>query len=68
ESEARLRFDNQIARLTHQAEFEKEGLNKAAAHLENVLRTERANLGNHEAQKAQVDRESKILRTRLRER
>ncbi|KAM6496344.1 condensin complex subunit SMC1 [Amanita muscaria] len=64
ESEARLRFDNQIARLTHQAEFEEEGLKAATerlSHLENVLRTEQANLGKHEAQKAQIDQEIKDL-------
>ncbi|KAF8630781.1 hypothetical protein AX15_002729 [Amanita polypyramis BW_CC] len=64
ESEARLRFDNQIARLTHQAEFEEEGLEAARerlAHLDNVLQTERANLEKLKAQKIQVQREIESL-------
>ncbi|KAK2462607.1 hypothetical protein APHAL10511_005340 [Amanita phalloides] len=68
ESEARLRFDNQIARLTHQAEFEEEGLKSARerlGHIENVLQTERANLDKHEAQKVQVQREIESLEEQL---
>ncbi|KAJ7098698.1 condensin complex subunit SMC1 [Mycena belliarum] len=54
ESEARLRFDNQIARLTHQSDFETEALNGALerlAHLDKTFSTEEANLVKLEEQK-----------------
>ncbi|KAJ7497178.1 condensin complex subunit SMC1 [Mycena latifolia] len=54
ESEARLRFDNQIARLTHQSDFETEALNGALerlTHLDKTLSTEQANLVKLEEEK-----------------
>ncbi|KAJ6561466.1 condensin complex subunit SMC1 [Mycena vulgaris] len=54
ESEARLRFDNQIARLTHQSDFETEALNGALeriTHLDKTVSTEQANLDKLEEQK-----------------
>ncbi|KAJ7637228.1 hypothetical protein B0H17DRAFT_1107250, partial [Mycena rosella] len=54
ESEARLRFDNQIARLTHQSDFETEALNGAlerTTHLNKTVTTEQSNLVKLEEQK-----------------
>jgi structural maintenance of chromosome 1 len=68
ESEARLRFDNQIARLTHQAEFEEEGLKASRerlSHLDNILQADQVNLEKHEAQKAQIQREINDLEEQL---
>ncbi|KAF8638669.1 hypothetical protein AX17_002030 [Amanita inopinata Kibby_2008] len=64
ESEARLRFDNQIARLTHQFEFEEEGLKAARerlAHLDALLLTEKANLQKYELQRREVQGEIRAL-------
>ncbi|KAJ7638242.1 condensin complex subunit SMC1 [Roridomyces roridus] len=60
ESEARLRFDNQIARLTHQSDFETEALNGSLERmksLEKTVETEEANLVKLEEEKevAQAD-------------
>ncbi|KAG7448818.1 condensin complex subunit SMC1 [Guyanagaster necrorhizus] len=54
ESEARLRYDSQIARLTHQCDFESEALESArerSQHLEGVISTEKDVLERLEAQK-----------------
>ncbi|KAF8650227.1 hypothetical protein AX16_005342 [Volvariella volvacea WC 439] len=57
ESEARLRFDNQIARLTHQSEFESEGLTSAQqrlAQLETIIANEEANISTLENDKERI--------------
>ncbi|KAJ8515491.1 hypothetical protein ONZ45_g7107 [Pleurotus djamor] len=54
ESEARLRFDNQIARLTHQSEFESEQLNSAnerLTQLDNIMSDEEGVVTKLEDQK-----------------
>ncbi|KAL9710106.1 Structural maintenance of chromosomes protein 1 [Leucoagaricus gongylophorus] len=54
ESQARLRFDTQIARLTHQLAFESETLTSTRERLrrlENTIQTENANVENLNAQK-----------------
>ncbi|KAJ6610416.1 condensin complex subunit SMC1 [Mycena sp. CBHHK59/15] len=54
ESEARLRFDNQIARLTHQSDFEGEALKAAVeriTNLDKIVETEVASLVRLEEQK-----------------
>ncbi|KAJ7246598.1 condensin complex subunit SMC1 [Mycena haematopus] len=60
ESEARLRFDNQIARLTHQAEFENETLKGTLDRISNLDKTinaEQANLVKLEEQKEAAQEE-----------
>ncbi|KAF6764433.1 cohesin complex subunit psm1 [Ephemerocybe angulata] len=55
ESQARLRFDTQIARLTTQHSFEEEGLRSIAdraSKLTVIIDTEKANLEKYEQQKA----------------
>ncbi|TFK73385.1 condensin complex subunit SMC1 [Pluteus cervinus] len=57
ESEARLRFDNQIARLTHQLEFESEGLNSAQGrltNLDNIVTHEQNTIGQLEQQQTAI--------------
>ncbi|KAL4266841.1 SMC family protein [Pleurotus pulmonarius] len=54
ESEARLRFDTQIARLTHQSEFETEHLNGAIdrlSRLDDIMSTEQVTISKLEDQK-----------------
>ncbi|KAJ6560360.1 condensin complex subunit SMC1 [Mycena capillaripes] len=54
ESEARLRFDNQIARLTHQSDFETEalkGTQERMINLDKTITAEKANLEKLEKQK-----------------
>ncbi|KAF4618816.1 hypothetical protein D9613_009734 [Agrocybe pediades] len=58
ESQARLRFDTQIARLSNQAAFEKEGLDGIRNRLERLdtlINTERANLAKLEEQKVAAE-------------
>ncbi|TFK38253.1 condensin complex subunit SMC1 [Crucibulum laeve] len=58
ESQARLRFDTQIARLTHQSEFEAEGLKTARdrlAQLEAIIQTERSNIAKLEKNKIAME-------------
>ncbi|EDR03647.1 condensin complex subunit SMC1 [Laccaria bicolor S238N-H82] len=53
ESQARLRFDTQIARLSNQSDFEEEGLKSAKERLERLegmIKTERVNLSKLEEQ------------------
>ncbi|EEB88445.1 hypothetical protein MPER_13717, partial [Moniliophthora perniciosa FA553] len=60
ESEARLRFEQQIARLTHQFEYESEGLEKTRERLDtqtSILNTERANLEKLQKQKEIIEAE-----------
>ncbi|KAJ7598927.1 condensin complex subunit SMC1 [Mycena floridula] len=60
ESEARLRFDTQIARLTHQLEFESDTLKTSKerlSHLETVVETEQNNLVELKAQRDAVQKE-----------
>ncbi|ESK86076.1 cohesin complex subunit psm1 [Moniliophthora roreri MCA 2997] len=60
ESEARLRFEQQIARLTHQFEYESEGLEKTRERLKtqtSILDTEKANLDKLQKQKETVEAE-----------
>ncbi|PPQ75489.1 hypothetical protein CVT24_013353 [Panaeolus cyanescens] len=57
ESQARLRFDTQIARLSNQADFESEGLEalqERLAKLAHVISTEEANLVKLEEQKETI--------------
>ncbi|RDB26948.1 Structural maintenance of chromosomes protein 1 [Hypsizygus marmoreus] len=60
ESKARLQYETQISRLTHQSEFEAEGLKTARdrlANLETVIKTEQANLARMESQKVVAQEE-----------
>ncbi|KAL0571911.1 Structural maintenance of chromosomes protein 1 [Marasmius crinis-equi] len=60
ESEARLRFDNQIARLTHQSEFESETLANTTARLatlSTIVQTETGNLERLQSQKEAIQKE-----------
>ncbi|KAF9479327.1 condensin complex subunit SMC1 [Pholiota conissans] len=60
ESQARLRYDAQIARLTHAIEFEKEGLNVARerlTRLETLVATEETNLTKLQEQKSTAERD-----------
>ncbi|KAJ3819710.1 hypothetical protein F5880DRAFT_1074210 [Lentinula raphanica] len=60
ESEARLRYDNQIARLTHQFEYENEALRSSRermSHLEALVKTEEVTLANLQERKATVEQE-----------
>ncbi|KAF8214101.1 condensin complex subunit SMC1 [Mycena galopus ATCC 62051] len=60
ESEARLRFDNQIARLTHQSDFENETLKGTLDRITNLDKTidaEQANLVKLEEQKEAAQEE-----------
>ncbi|KAL0960255.1 hypothetical protein HGRIS_011886 [Hohenbuehelia grisea] len=60
ESEARLRFDNQIARLTHQSEFEAESLASVVerlTQLENIVQTEESAITRLAAQKETIQTE-----------
>ncbi|EKM82180.1 hypothetical protein AGABI1DRAFT_36117 [Agaricus bisporus var. burnettii JB137-S8] len=60
ESQARLRFDTQIARLTHQLAFESEGLTTARERiqrLDQTIQSERANLANLGTQKERLEQE-----------
>ncbi|TEB34053.1 condensin complex subunit SMC1 [Coprinellus micaceus] len=55
ESQARLRYDTQIARLTHQCDFEEEGLRTIADRsikLNAIIDSETANLKKYEEQKS----------------
>nr|GAT51561.1 condensin complex subunit SMC1 [Mycena chlorophos] len=57
ESEARLRFDNQIMRLTHQLEYETDSLKQLDERMENVEKsasTDESNIGKLEEQKETV--------------
>ncbi|CAK5262899.1 unnamed protein product [Mycena citricolor] len=57
ESEVRLRFENQMARLTHQIEYETDVLKQLMERLANVDKTvdkEKTNLDQHEAEKAEA--------------
>ncbi|KAF8882368.1 condensin complex subunit SMC1 [Gymnopilus junonius] len=60
ESQARLRFDTQIARLTNQAAFENEGLTAATERLERLevlINNEKANLTKLEEQRVAAERD-----------
>ncbi|KAK7467271.1 Structural maintenance of chromosomes protein 1 [Stygiomarasmius scandens] len=60
ESVVRLRYENQIARLTHQSEYESEALKSAQdrlSQLEALLKTEQANLVNLNSQKGAIQDE-----------
>ncbi|KAF8957847.1 condensin complex subunit SMC1 [Flammula alnicola] len=63
ESQARLRFDTQIARLTNQAAFENEGLTTARerlARLDTLIDAERVNLTKLEEQKSAAERDIEL--------
>ncbi|KAI0063838.1 cohesin complex subunit psm1 [Artomyces pyxidatus] len=65
ESEARLRFDTQIARLTHQSQFEEEQLASVRQRLTNLDQTienERQNLVQLAQRKATIEEEIEELR------
>ncbi|KAE9404591.1 condensin complex subunit SMC1 [Gymnopus androsaceus JB14] len=60
ESEARLRYDNQIARLTHQSEYEGEALRNSRerlSHLEGLVETEEVTLASLRERKQTVEQE-----------
>ncbi|KAF5389616.1 hypothetical protein D9757_004216 [Collybiopsis confluens] len=60
EGEARLRYDNQIARLTHQTDYENEALRgsrERLSHLEGLVKGEEGNLAKLEERKAAVEQE-----------
>ncbi|KAJ3798658.1 condensin complex subunit SMC1 [Lentinula aff. detonsa] len=60
ESEARLRYDNQIARLTHQFEYESEALRSSRerlSHLEELVKAEEITLVNLQERRTTVERE-----------
>ncbi|KIM37018.1 hypothetical protein M413DRAFT_448746 [Hebeloma cylindrosporum] len=60
ESQARLRFDTQIARLRNQAEFENEGLTNVRerlTRLETLVTAEEVNIGKLEQQKSATEQE-----------
>ncbi|KAF5373789.1 hypothetical protein D9758_000684 [Tetrapyrgos nigripes] len=60
ESVVRLRYENQIARLTHQSEYESEALNSAQerlAQLDNLLEREEENLVKLNSQKQAIEEE-----------
>ncbi|KAF9457597.1 condensin complex subunit SMC1 [Collybia nuda] len=60
ESRARLQYETQISRLTHQSEFQAEGLKTARERLTNLdthLTTERSNLTKWEGQKVVIQEE-----------
>ncbi|THU82274.1 condensin complex subunit SMC1 [Dendrothele bispora CBS 962.96] len=60
ESVVRLRYENQIARLTHQSEYESEALKSARdrlTQLETLLEKEEANLVNLKSQKETIEEE-----------
>ncbi|KAG7094864.1 hypothetical protein E1B28_005672 [Marasmius oreades] len=70
ESEARLRFENQIARLTHQSEFEGEALKNAQERiktLDGIIETEKANLIKLEAQKSNIEMELEEMEQNINE-
>ncbi|KAH7929959.1 RecF/RecN/SMC protein [Leucogyrophana mollusca] len=60
ESQARLRFDQQIARLTHQSQFEEEQLKITQGRLttlQNTLQTEQARVTELQGKKQQIQQE-----------
>ncbi|KAJ2928232.1 hypothetical protein H1R20_g8845, partial [Candolleomyces eurysporus] len=60
ESQARLRFDTQIARLTHQCDFEEEGLRGIAdrsERLQTIIATEQGNLAKYQQLKSAKEAE-----------
>ncbi|CAA7261205.1 unnamed protein product [Cyclocybe aegerita] len=60
ESQARLRFDTQIARLTNQSDFETEGLTQAQSRLtqlDGIINAEKANLAKLQQQKAAAEQD-----------
>ncbi|KAJ3521351.1 hypothetical protein NMY22_g12355 [Coprinellus aureogranulatus] len=68
ESQARLRYDTQIARLTHQCDFEEEGLRTIAERsvkLRAIIDAETANLQKYEEQKeakqAEIDSSLQLI-------
>ncbi|KDR79797.1 hypothetical protein GALMADRAFT_241878 [Galerina marginata CBS 339.88] len=66
ESQARLRYDTQIARLTNQAEFENEGLTnirERLGRLDTLIDTEKANLKKLEEQKVAAEKDIEASET-----
>ncbi|KAJ3507775.1 hypothetical protein NLJ89_g6117 [Agrocybe chaxingu] len=60
ESQARLRFDTQIARLTNQSDFETEGLTQAQSRLtqlDAIINAEKANLAKLQQQKVAAEQD-----------
>ncbi|PPQ70346.1 hypothetical protein CVT25_000126 [Psilocybe cyanescens] len=66
ESQARLRFDTQIARLSNQAAFENEGLTTVhdrLSRLDSLIEVERVNLANLEEQKIAAEKDIEASET-----